>query len=237
MIRYALPLLAATVIASPAMAAEVQIQAQGPVVELSVAETVKARPDIVNVGAGVTTLAPTAVAAMQQNAKAMDAVIVKIKALGVAADDIQTAGINLYAQYDYDQASRKQVFRGYQASNTVNVTLRQVDKAGQVLDALVAAGATDINGPNFAIDDDSVPKAQARKAAMEKARAQALDYAKMAGYANIRLLEVSEAVIVSRPMPMMMKAQAADAVATSTPVEPGLVGTGVTVTVKYEMTR
>ena len=237
MIRYALPLLAATAIASPAMAAEVQIQAQGPVVELSVAETVKARPDIVNVGAGVTTLAPTAVAAMQQNAKAMDAVIAKIKALGVAADDIQTAGINLYAQYDYDQASRKQVFRGYQASNTVNVTLRQVDKAGQVLDALVAAGATDINGPNFAIDDDSVPKAQARKAAMEKARAQALDYAKMAGYANIRLLEVSEAVIVSRPMPMMVKAQAADAVATSTPVEPGLVGTGVTVTVKYEMTR
>ena len=237
MIRYALPLLAATAIASPGMAAEVQIQAQGPVVELSVAETVKARPDIVNVGAGVTTLAPTAVAAMQQNAKAMDAVIAKIKALGVAADDIQTAGINLYAQYDYDQASRKQVFRGYQASNTVNVTLRQVDKAGQVLDALVAAGATDINGPNFAIDDDSVPKAQARKAAMEKARAQALDYAKMAGYANIRLLEVSEAVIVSRPMPMMMKAQAADAVATSTPVEPGLVGTGVTVTVKYEMTR
>ena len=237
MIRYALPLLAATAIASPAMAAEVQIQAQGPVVELSVAETVKARPDIVNVGAGVTTLAPTAVAAMQQNAKAMDAVIAKIKALGVAADDIQTAGINLYAQYDYDQASRKQVFRGYQASNTVNVTLRQVDKAGQVLDALVAAGATDINGPNFAIDDDSVPKAQARKAAMEKARAQALDYAKMAGYANIRLLEVSEAVIVSRPMPMMMKAQASDAVATSTPVEPGLVGTGVTVTVKYEMTR
>lgn len=239
MIRYALPLLAATVLASPAVAAEVQIQAQGPVVELSVNETVKARPDIAQVGAGVTTLAPSAVAAMQQNAKAMDAVIARIKALGVAGDDIQTAGISLNAQYDYDQASRRQVFRGYQAANTVSVTLRNVDKAGQVLDALVAAGATDINGPNFAIDDDSAAKAQARKAAMDRARAQALDYAKMAGYANVRLLEVNESIAFARPMPMIqtVSKMADAAMAVPTPIEPGLVGTGVTVTVKYELTR
>lgn len=238
MIRYALPLLVGAAAVSPAMAAEVQIAAQGPVVELSVNETVKARPDIVTVGAGVSTDAPTAVAAMQQNAKAMDAVIAKIRALGVAGNDVQTAGISLNANYDYDQQARKQVFRGYRASNTVNVTLRDVSKAGSVLDALVAAGATDINGPNFGIDDDKPAKDQARKAAMETAKAQAMNYAQMAGYSNIRLLAINEAVSFGQPiMVTAMKRMEADAVAAPTPIEPGLVGTSVTVTVKYELVR
>ena len=238
MIRYALPLLVGAAAVSPAMAAEVQIAAQGPVVELSVNEMVKARPDIVTVGAGVSTDAPTAVAAMQQNAKAMDAVIAKIRALGISGNDVQTAGISLNANYDYDQQARKQVFRGYRASNTVNVILRDVSKAGSVLDALVAAGATDINGPSFAIDNDKPAKDQARKAAMETARAQAMDYARMAGYANIRLLEINEAVSYGRGVPMMaMKNVSADAVAAPAPIEPGLVGASVTVTVKYEMVR
>ena len=97
MIRYALPMLAAAAVAIPAQAAEVQIQAQGPVVELSVAETVKAKPDIVDVSAGVTSDAPTAVEAMRLNAERMDSVIARIKALGIDEDDIQTVGINLGA--------------------------------------------------------------------------------------------------------------------------------------------
>ncbi|OCC25101.1 hypothetical protein MB02_05655 [Croceicoccus estronivorus] len=235
--RYALPLLAVSALAAPAMAAEVQLQASGPVVELSVSESVKARPDIATIGAGVSTRAPTAVAAMQQNAKAMDAVIAKIKALGIAKEDVQTTGINLNAQYDYDRNTQKQVFRGYQASNNVSVMLRKVEKVGEVLDALVAAGATDINGPSFSIDDDTAAKAQARKAAMDHARSQAMEYAQMAGYSNIRLLEVSESIGRTGPVPMMRMAADSAGAAPPTPVEPGLVDTGVTVSVKYEMTR
>lgn len=239
MIRYVFPIaVAATGMAAPAAAAEIQIAVAGPVVELSVNETVKAKPDIARVGAGVTTLAPTAVEAMQRNAREMDAVIAKIKALGIAGDDIQTTGINLYAQYDYDQTQRRQVFRGYQASNQVSVILRKVPDTGKVLDALVAAGATDINGPTFSIDDDTAAKAQARKAAVTRARDQAVEYAKMAGYSGVRLLEVNEAITFDQPMPreaIMVTAKAQSA--SSTPVEPGLVGTSVTVTVKYEMTR
>lgn len=233
-------LIAAAAILAPvsATAAEIQIAAEGPVVELSVSEIVKAKPDLVNVGAGVSTLAPTAVQAMQQNAREMDAVIAKIRALGIAKEDVQTTGINLNAQYDYNQAQRRQVFRGYQASNQVQVTLRKVGDTGKVLDALVAAGATDINGPSFSIEDDTAAKAQARKAAMKRARDQAVEYAQMAGYANVRLLEVSESINHSRPMPMMRTMALADAAeSVPTPVEPGLVGTGVTVSVKYEMTR
>ena len=229
--------MAAAAIAVPAAAADVQVTSQGPIVELSVTETVKARPDLAEVSAGVTTQAPTAVAAMQANAKAMDAVIQRIKALGIAAEDIQTTGINLGAQYDYDQATQRQVFRGYQASNRVSVILRDVDRTGPVLDALVAAGATDIGGPSFSIDDDSAPRAQARKAAFDKAQAQATEYARWAGYRGVRLLSVSEAVNPGRPMPYEARGVVAQAVSKDTVVEPGLVGTVVTVTVTFEMTR
>ncbi len=238
MIRYALPLLAATAITLPASAAEVQMQVQGPVVELSVTETVKARPDLATVSAGVTSQARTAVEAMRLNAREMDTVIKKIKALGVDEDDIQTSGINLNAQYDYDRTNQRQVFRGYQVSNRVSVILRDIEETGGVLDALVAAGATDLSGPSFSMDDDTAVRAQARKAAWAKASAQATEYAQMAGYSGVRLLEISENVHSSRPQPMMrtMVMDVAESEA-ATPVQPGLVGTAVTISVKYEMTR
>ena len=241
MIRYAIPLLASSTlalgaIAAPAAAAEIQIQSAGPVVELNVTESVKAKPDIATVGAGVSVIAPTAVEAMRQNAQAMNAVIAKIKALGIAPDDIQTTSINLNAQYDYDQQTRQQVFRGYQASNQVSVVLRKIAESGKVLDALVAAGATDVNGPSFSIEDETAAKGQARKAAMGTAMGRAMEYAEAAGYSGVRLLEVSETVYSNPPQPMAMKAREfADQA--STPVEPGMVTSSVTVTVKYEMTR
>lgn len=224
--------------ASPLAAADIQLQAQGPVIELAVTETVKARPDLATVGAGVTSQAQTAVEAMRLNATAMDRVVQRIKSLGIAADDIQTTGIDLGAQFDYDQETRRQVFRGYQASNRVSVILRKVPDTGRVLDALVAAGATDISGPSFSIDDDTAPRGQARKAALDKAKAQAEEYAKWAGYSGVRLLQVSELVNPGRPMAYMEKSDVVmSAARVTSPVEPGLVGTSVTVTVTYEMTR
>jgi uncharacterized protein len=240
MLRYAVPLLAASMLAAPLAplaAAEIQMQVSGPVVELTVTESVKAKPDIANIGTGVTNLAPTAVEAMAQNAKQMTSVIERIKSLGIAPDDIQTSGISLSANYDYDQQTQKPVFRGYQASNRVNIVLRKVENAGKVLDALVAAGATDINGPDFSLEDNSGALAQARKAAVAKAAAQARDYAAMAGFSNVRLLEVNETVSSHAPMPYARaEVQNADA-AKVTPIEPGLVSNAVTITVKYEMTN
>ncbi|MGB3378142.1 MAG: SIMPL domain-containing protein [Allopontixanthobacter sediminis] len=235
--NYVIPALMLGAVALPASAAEVQIQATGPVVELSVNETVKAKPDLATISAGVSTEAPTAAAAMRQNASEMDAVIKRIKALGIADRDIQTTGINLSPRYDYDQPTQRQVFRGYSASNRVSVILRKVPDTGKVLDALVEAGATDIGGPQFSIDNDTAAKAQARKAAMQNAQAQAMEYAKWAGYTGVRLLEVSESIMSNQPMPMMEQSIVVTGSRMKTPVEPGMVGTGVNVTVKYEMTR
>lgn len=232
-----IPTLFAASAAASASAADIQIAAQGPVIELAVTETVKARPDLATVSAGVTTRAPTAVEAMRLNAAEMDKVVQRIRTLGIARDDIQTTGVDLGAQYDYDQATQRQVFRGYQASNRVSVILRKVPDTGRVLDALVAAGATDISGPSFSIDDDTAPRGAARKAALDRAKAQAEEYARWAGYSGVRLLQVSELVNPGRPIPLMEARQVMAMDAKATPVEPGLVGTSVTVTVSYEMTR
>ena len=237
MIRYALPLFAASALAAPAAAANIEIAATGPVVELSVTETVKSEPDLATVSAGVTTQARTAVEAMRLNASQMDAVIRRIKSLGVDEEDIQTTGINLNAQYDYDRTQQRQIFRGYQVSNRVSVTLRDIDATGEVLDALVAAGATDLGGPGFSRENDDEAKAQARRAALESARAQAMEYASWAGYSGLRLLEVNETISSGRPMPMLRTMAVEEAADASTPVQPGLVSSNVTLTVKFEMTQ
>lgn len=229
---------AAAIINAPVQAAEVQIAASGPVVELTVTENVEAEPDEVTIGAGVTSEAPTAVEAMRGNSTQMEQVIARLRQLRVPDRNIQTAGISLGARYDYDQAAQRQVFRGYSASNRVSVKLDGVDRVGEVLDALVAAGATDLSGPDFTIADDTAARAQARQAAMQTAMAQAKEYARMAGYSDVRLLKLEEGIAPRMPQPMMraMDVQAVSAQA-APPVQPGLVQAGVTIVTTFELTR
>ncbi len=236
MMRPILPIAAAAMIATPA-AAEVVIESNGPVVALSVNESVSLDPDIANLSAGVTTTAPTAVEAMRRNAVQMRGVVDRIEALDVDQDDIQTSGVSLSAEYDYDQQTREQVFRGYRVSNRVNITLRDIQRTGQVLDALVAAGATDLGGIGWAVENSAPAIEQARQAAFDTAMRRARNYAEAAGYASVRLLEISENVTSNRPMPMMRQMAAADVAEESTPVRPGQVETGVTVNFSFEMVQ
>ncbi len=239
MIRYAIPaVVLAAALPMTAQAAEIQIAATGPVVELTVMEEVDAAPDMVTVGAGVSSEAPTAVETLRQNSRAMRSVIERIKSLGVAERDIQTSSINLNARYDYDQQRQQQIFRGYQASNRVTIKLRNIDETGEVLDALVVAGATDLNGPRFGLENDESAKAAARRAAITRAEAQAREYASLAGYSNVRLLEINESMQGrSGPQPIVVTGSRMMASDESAPVEPGTISTGVSITVKYEMTR
>lgn len=234
-------LAAASALTMPAMAMaapSIDIAATGPVVELTVFETVDIAPDTATIGAGVSTEAPTATEALRLNSAEMQKVVDRIKALGIAAKDIQTTGINLNPRYDYDQTTQRQIFRGYMASNRVSVTLRKVADTGRVLDALVAAGATDLNGPSFSIADDTAAKKQARERAVARATAQAKDYAGMFGYSGTRVLAINESI--AGPAMPFERAKvvnvSADASAPMAPVEPGMVSAGVTVTITFEMT-
>ncbi|WP_435202356.1 SIMPL domain-containing protein [Qipengyuania sp. 902] len=242
--RLAIALLAATAttVAAPVQAAEVQITTQNPVIELSVFEQIEVEPDMATISTGVQTDADTAVEALRRNSAEMERLVALIRALGIPARDIQTASINLNPRYDYnnrgDQPPR---FLGYQASNQVTVKLRDLDRVGEVLDAMVEAGATNINGPQFSIEDDEAAKAQARSNALERGRAQAEEYARLAGYSGVRLLQVAEAIRGSSGS--MAKDEAIlvsgsrMAAAPPPPVAPGVVSTGVGIALTYEMTR
>ena len=131
------------------------------------------------------------------------------------------------------------IFQGYDVTNQVSVTLLDIAKIGATLDALVAAGANNINGPFFSRKNDKPQRAQAREAAFKAAEVQARDYARMAGFSGVRLLAVEETLAQGGPIPFDMARPQAITVTASkvTPIEPGRVGTVVQMTVKYEMTR
>ena len=141
-----------------AQAANVQISAQNPVIELSVSEQVDSPPDTATFSTGVETKAKTATEALRQNSVQARAVIDRLKSLGIAEKDIQTTGINLRADYEYDQPSRENRFVGYVVSNQVSATVHDISRLGEILDAIVSSGATNLNGPTFSIDDDSKMK-------------------------------------------------------------------------------
>ncbi|WP_296720193.1 SIMPL domain-containing protein [Erythrobacter sp.] len=239
MIRPALAMIAASAFALPttAYAANVEIEASGPVIELDIFESVTVAPDMATIGAGVTSEAPTAVEALRMNSAEMEKVIARIKSLGVAEKDIQTTGINLNARYDYDREGQRQIFRGYQVSNRVSVNLRKIEDTGTVLDALVAAGATDLSGPNFSIEDDAAAKDAARKRAIERAAERAQAYAAMLGYDGVKVLKVSEAMQNRAPMPeqAMMSADKIMVTGSRIAVQPGMVSSGVAISITYEL--
>ncbi|MFN2101049.1 SIMPL domain-containing protein [Altererythrobacter sp. MF3-039] len=241
MIRPIFALLAATAVSlplhAPASAAEIQIQVSNPVVELSVNEIVRSAPDVAQIGAGVVTRAPTAQGAMRMNAEAMDRLIRKLRDLGIDRKDIQTSNFNLNPDYRYNRETNEQTFSGYSVNNQVSVKLRDLERAGEVLDALVAAGANNVYGPNFMLENDLDAKALARKNAFARGLVQAREFAQMAGYSDVRLLEVSENFqsYGRVPPPAMAIRVATESAVADTPIEPGEVGTGVTLGLKYEM--
>lgn len=242
MIRNAVPLMsaplaAAMAVATPAMAAtNIDIGAKGPVIELYIIESIAAEPDMVTIGAGVSSEAPTATEALRLNSAEMVKVIDRLKKLGVAERDIQTTGISLNARYDYESQSRRRIFLGYEASNRVSVKLREIAETGGVLDALVAAGATDLKGPSFSLENDEAAQDAARKRALERAKARAEDYAMQLGFGGARVLAITENITGRSPMlASAMVPASANIKASAPPVQPGMVETSVSLTISYEL--
>lgn len=226
---------------SAANAQSVQVGASPdrPVITISINEIVRAKPDQATVGAGVRTLANTAVESMAQNATKMTNLIKAIKTKGIKEDDIQTSGISLAPQYDYNnvEPGRSPRFVGYSVSNTVNVTTTNIDKLGALLDTMVAAGGNEIQGPTFSIADNSALIAQATKQAIKTADARAQQYAANTGFTRVRLLTLSEVGSYSRgDSEIVVTAKAVSDVA-ATPISPGRVANGVTITAQYVMEK
>jgi len=214
------------------------IPAGGPVLSLSVTEAIDSAPDMATLSTGVQTNAQTAQEAMSQNAALMEKLIAAVTRGGVERKDIQTSGINLSPQYDYSNRSDGQPprFLGYQASNQLTLTIRQIDKAGALIDAMVSAGATNINGPTFGIAEPERILDQARAKAVQTAQARANLYAQATGYRTARLIAVDESGNMPRPVPMPRMAMMAQSDA-GTEIQPGQVSSSITLGVQFVLER
>jgi uncharacterized protein YggE len=194
-------------------------------------------PDMATISLGVMTEAKTAQAAMQANAARMTQVVDTLRRAGIAAKDIQTSGLNLNPQYVYEQNLPPRL-NGYQASNQVTITVHDLARLGQVVDATVSAGANQVNGINFGLDDPTAAENAAREAAVKALSAKAELYARATGHRISRLVTLSEGAAsypVPPPMPIMAMQRMEKAADTS--VSPGELKVRVDVTGLYELTR
>ncbi len=221
--------------AGEAMATQVNITATNPVIDLTVSETVETKPDIATFSTGVQTMAPTATGAVRLNNTQMASVVARLKKLGIADKDIQTTQISLNQQFDYRDG--QQVFKGFQASNMVNAKLRDLTKLSAFLDALAIDGATNFNGPTFGVDEDSKFKEAARDKVWSTAMTRAKSMARKAGYADVRVLRVEESDSQSVGFPVPVMARAMDASEKSTPIAPGELSIGTTLSFTFEMVK
>src|ERR671920_2503487 len=133
-----------------------------------------------------------------------------LKRAGIADREIQTSSINLYPDYRQDPQGANPQIVGYRASNEVSVRFRDIANSGKILDALVAQGANQINGPMLSIDKPEAALDEARTQALANARARAELYARALGKRVGRILSISEAGASYAPPPMVMMRQRAD---------------------------
>lgn len=207
----------------------------GTRLDFSTTGTVSRVPDLATISAGVVNRSPTASGAISENAARMERVRAALKRAGIADKDIQTSSINLNPEYRYDN-NQPPVLTGYQASNTVSIRFRDIRKSGEILDALVAQGANQINGPSLTIEHPEAALDEARLKAVAAGKARAELYARAMGMRVVRVLSISESggYAVPPPMPvaMMARAEGADA---KTSIDPGSQDLQVSVAMSFEL--
>jgi uncharacterized protein YggE len=174
---------------------------------------VQAAPDQAQVTAGVTTAAPTAAAALSANTARMKTVFAALEKIGVPEKNIQTVNFSVSPQYTNGADNQPPRLTGYQVSNDVALRLDDVSRLGAALDALVGAGANQMNAISFSIRDPAPLLDKARADAVANARARAQTYARAAGVTLGPILSIAEGGgDASRPLYKAVMMSAARAV-------------------------
>lgn len=193
-------LLVGLLIAAPAMAQVVPQASLGdlaatPLVRVNISETLRTPPDEASLTVGTQAKAATATAAVAANKVKTEKLLATIRAQGIRERDIQTQGIQLSADYRYDQSpggQGRQQLVGYIAGNSVLIKTRDIGALTKLLDALTRAGADSVYGPNFSISNPAPLRREARVRALQRGEDEAMEYARNQGFARVRLLSVEE---------------------------------------------
>lgn len=196
----------------------------------------KGVPNQAELSAGVTTTATTAEAALAENAHKMNTVFAALRRMGVPEKSIQTSNFSVTPQYPpYNQtATGPQRIVGYQVSNQVDVTLDDVKKLGPALDALVGAGANQINSVGFSIRDPGTLLQTAREAAVAGALKRAQTYTHAAGVSLGSVISIDEGS-VEPPRPMYRMQAMAITSGDATPTAAGEQSVTANVTIVFEL--
>lgn len=235
-------LLASTHLAGvSAMAAIPVPTSTHPTVAIGAGATEETAPDIATISAGLNTTEPAANVAMEKNSRDFAKIMAVVKKYKIDPKDLKTMGVNVREDFDFNDGGR--VSRGYVASNSLSIKVRDLTTIGALMADLVAAGTNDLNGPDFGLDNSDALTDKAREAAFDNAQRRALAYARKAGFKSVRLLSVNEGANEMAYAYGPPAEAAADAVASGTmkfevpaaPIEPGLVSETVFATFIFEM--
>jgi uncharacterized protein len=189
--------------------------------------TATVTPDTATWSFGVQTSADTAEAALAANSTAMEQVVAALKGAGIAGDDLQTEQVSVYPRTSDDGIS----IVGYDASNTVRATIRDLDSAGAIVDAAVAAGANQVYGPSLTVSDTEAQYRAAVEAAFADARTRAEAIAGLAGVtlgAPVAIVEGGGGSV-----PVYDRAAMEGAATADVAVEPGTQDVGASLTVTF----
>jgi hypothetical protein len=195
-------------------------------ITVSASAEVEATPDRAALQIGVDTQASSASEALSQNAERVRRVIEALRRAGVAKDDLQTSQVSLWPETGSDGTG----VTGYRAQNSVSVEL-DVAKAGDAIDAAVAAGANTVSGPALAVEEREQHYRKALAQAVAAARGKAEAVAEAAGVSLGRVTAVVESAGYGDPQPYF--AAARDGMEASSPVEPGKQQIAAAVTVTF----
>jgi uncharacterized protein YggE len=232
-------LIPAAVVAASLVAPRLEGQEtrpQVPQIVVSATGEVKVAPDKATISIGVQSRAPTAADASQQNAQKQRAVIDAIKARGVPAEQISTSNFNVIPETRYDREGQQAPrTTSYLVMNTVNVEVKRVDQVGPVIDAVLAAGANQINSLNLGVQNADSARRTALQIAVAKARADADAIARAAGGSLGSMIEmIAHESSVRPPIPFMRDmAMTVAKSAEATPIEAGMETITATVNARW----
>ena len=193
-------------------------------------------PDTATVTVGIDVIQQDLGEAQEEAARQATAIIEAVRAVGVEERDIQTANYSVNILRDYSESGNPTDITGFEVMNQVNVTIRDIDAVGDLLDAVVAAGANSIYGVQFFVDDPRPFSGEARTLAVEDAREKARQLADAAGMELGRVVSISEGYTAPPvPLPMMGRGGGMAESAMDTPIQAGTSQITVDVTMTFEL--
>jgi uncharacterized protein YggE len=199
---------------------------------------VSIQPDVARANIGVEVLRSSVDEAAAENSQVTEQVLAALKEMGIAPEDIQTSGYSVFSErYSPDGTASTEV--QYRVTNTVNVLIRDLTQVGEVLDASIKAGANNIYGVEFLLDDPTAARSEARGMAVQNAAATATELAELAGVQVGRIISISEVIGNNGGMYSNQFAQFSTGDGRggglNTPIEPGQLRLTMQLQVTYEL--